>query len=100
MSQDTLFEPGTTTGHDHPRTSHAAAARALPRTGTQRAAVLRYISERPFGATDDEIAAGLGIPGNSVRPRRVELAEAGWIERSGKTRRNAYGNECDVWVAS
>lgn len=62
----------TITGHRHPASSHAAAARVLPRTGTQRRKVLDLITSRgDAGATDDEVAALTGIPANSVRPRRA-----------------------------
>ena len=118
MTEDTLFDlpPGvdpdpapslpeeltrahTITGHAHPVTSHVAAARALPRTGTQRRVIYDLIAGRGLtGATDDEVADLTGIPPNSVRPRRVELWQQGLIARSGVTRENGHGNPCDVWV--
>ena len=94
-----LTRPHTITGHAHPVTSHVAAARALPRSGTQRRTIYDLIAGRGLtGATDDEVADLTGIPPNSVRPRRVELWQQGLIARSGVTRENGHGNPCDVWI--
>jgi len=95
------FDDFTTTGAHHPATSRAAAEKALLKAGTQRRHIYDYIRHYgPDGATDDEIAADLKILPNSVRPRRSELAQAGLIVRAGHTRRNVYGNACDVWVVA
>lgn len=100
MSQLT-FEDATTTGHRHPRTSHDAALKVFPRSGTQRWRVYLALGYAGTdGLTDDEIADALRLPGNSVRPRRRELEQGGFIHRNGQTRLNAYGNECDVWICT
>jgi hypothetical protein len=61
-------------------TSRRAALDVYPRSGTQRATVLGYlITHIVGGATDDEISYALGMNPSSVRPRRIELVEGGWV---------------------
>lgn len=91
------LEPKTTTGRDHPATSHYAAERILPKTGTQRSRVLEAI-RRQGGLTDEEIADRLGMNPSSVRPRRQELQKAGWVEDSGDRRPTASGAQAIVWT--
>lgn len=84
------------------RTSAAAAAAVEPRTGTQRHALLTAVarvSRDPAlgGLTDVELAAATGIRPNSLRPRRKELVDGGWLTDSGRTRQH-HGNEHIVWV--
>lgn len=101
MTQTSIDDLNTITGNAHPDTSHLAAARVLPRTGTQRRRVYEAIvAAGDRGMTDDEIAAGLSMSPNSVRPRRVELADDGFIVKNGHVRANLYGNPCTVWVAA
>jgi hypothetical protein len=54
----------------------------------------------PGGLTDQEIATRLGLAENSVRPRRLELADAGPIADSGERRETAGGNPAIVWHAN
>lgn len=77
-------------------TSARAAARIAPRTGTQRAAILAYIVEHD-GATDYELASQLKMLPNSVRPRRGELVEGGYIQPAGRTRRHR-GSDWEIWA--
>jgi hypothetical protein len=49
------------------------------------------------GLTDQEVEAQTGLPGNSVRPRRIELVRMGILEDSLVRRKNANGNSCIVW---
>lgn len=93
---DPVLEPKTTTGRDHPETSHYAAGRVLPKTGTQRGRVLEAI-RRHGGLTDEEIVALLDMNPSSVRPRRQELQKAGWIEDSGERRPTMSGAQAIVW---
>lgn len=94
------MEERTTTGANHPESSFAAARSVLPASGTQRRKVYDCIAGfGPVGATDDAIAVFTGLNPNSVRPRRVELAQAGLIYRTGDTRKNFNGNACDLWAA-
>jgi hypothetical protein len=83
--------------HAHPDTSHAAAADVMPRTGTQRWRVYNFIVRKgDAGATDDEIQRALCMNGNTQRPRRVELVDAGLIVDSGQ-RRVVRGRLMIVW---
>lgn len=84
-------------------TSAAAAAKVLPKTGTQRRQVLDAIVEAHvaghLGATDPELSRHLGMGANSVRPRRNELATAGLVVDTGHTRQHE-GNAHTVWGPS
>lgn len=82
-------------------TSMAAAVNALPRSGTQRRAILDALwalhQRTPGGgATDVQLARHLDLPGNSVRPRRGELVEMGLVEDAGRTVTHD-GNPHTVW---
>ncbi|MFI6308470.1 hypothetical protein ACIBCH_41810 [Amycolatopsis thailandensis] len=84
---------------ESPATSARAARLVEPRTGSQRARILRFVVEAPNGATDYEIARDLQLLPNSVRPRRGELADGGYVVDSGGTRRHR-GSDWAVWVAT
>ncbi|MFN9286738.1 MAG: hypothetical protein ACK6EB_01625, partial [Planctomyces sp.] len=58
--------------------------------------VLDFLRGRPDGATDEEIASGLGLNPSTERPRRIELARRGLIVTGG-TRKTASGRNADVW---
>lgn len=82
-------------------TSVAAAMAALPRAGTQKNAILSIIRDAgAAGLTDEQIATLSGLDENTVRPRRVELAEEGWIHLSGEFRKTRHGNDAQVWVVA
>ncbi len=88
----------TTTGTDHPETSHMAAARVWPKTGTQRAKILKLLYTLwPGGLTDEEIQDRLGMPANSERPRRIELTRMGWLVDTGHTRETRGGDPAILW---
>lgn len=94
-----LFAAAKPPAQAHSATSKAAAADIAPSAGTLRARVLAFIQARGAeGATDEEIATGLGMAGNTARPRRVELVRGGFIEARGR-RKTASGKSADVWVA-
>lgn len=76
-----------------------AAERVLPKTGSQRRKVYDTIARNVHGATDDEVATYLRIGLNSVRPRRLELVEAGLVEDSGICRKTPSGHDAIVWRA-
>lgn len=83
-------------GHD---TSATALALVAPKAGTQRNLVLNVLAEYPVhgvGCTDVELVRMSGLSANSVRPRRVELVDAGWLEDSG-IRRDHNGRPHVVW---
>jgi hypothetical protein len=86
--------------HDHPDTSYQAASAIAPVTGKLRQAVYAFAVERgAYGFTDAELFVSFPEkPENSIRPRRIELAQAGRIVDSGKRRENARGRQCVVWT--
>lgn len=96
-----LFEPRPgIVGRRHPETAHEAAQAVTPRTGTQRRLILDWITRcGPAGATDFEIQQRLGLDGNTERPRRLELEQAGLIVNSGRTRIHK-GRRAIVWTAT
>lgn len=80
-------------------TSRAAAAQALPKSGTNRARILDYIT-KAGGATDEELELALNLSGNTVRPCRVSLVQDGWVVDSGKRRPVRSGNDAIIWCAA
>lgn len=64
-----------------------------------RATVLAFIRDRgQAGATDPEIAAGLGMQSDTARARRCELRDLGMIRDSGLRRPTPSGRPSTVWV--
>lgn len=51
------------------------------------------------GATDEEIAKATELNPSTVRPRRKELLDEGWVIDMGKTRKTDGGKGATVWVA-
>lgn len=51
-------------------------------------------------ATDQELQQGLHIPGNTERPRRIELEKAGVVQDSGWMRATRSGKLAIVWEVS
>ena len=102
---DSLFAPRpplerctTVTGRHH--NSRAAAADALPRSGTQRRRIFDLIAKHERGLTADDVQRITNLPQNSVNPRVHELAADGWIIDSGWKRETRYGSLATVWVAA
>jgi len=89
-------------------TAKLAALQALPASGRRRRQVLDAVAAvardpRLVGLTDLQIAQATGLRDNSVRPRRVELVDGGWLQAAttseGQTvTREHYGREHTVWV--
>lgn len=64
-----------------------------------RRRIQEYLGARVAGATDEEMSIDLGMPANSLRPRRLELVQEGRVRDSGRRRRLASGNDGIVWEA-
>jgi hypothetical protein len=89
-------------------TAKLAALQALPSSGKRRRQVLDAVAAvardpKLVGLTDLQIAQATGLRDNSVRPRRVELVDGGWLQAAttseGKVvTREHYGREHTVWV--
>ena len=110
MTQDqlTLFstsppvttEPDPPVGAHHPSTSFDAAERVKPHAATQRQRIHEYLCAcGASGATDEQIANALGLSGNTVRPRRGELAAQGRVVWTGQHRPTHSGCRARVWEA-
>ena len=79
------------------RTSLAASCVADSATG--RARVLDLLRAYPLGLTRQEIEQGLGLSGDSVRPRVAELMARNLIRPSGEIRRTVTGRAAEVLEA-
>lgn len=85
--------------------SHEAHEKIQASAPTLRQRVLDYVTGRRWmGATDEEIQRALGMAGNTQRPRRRELVQAGKLRRTYyfngdlRTRKTVSGREATVWV--
>lgn len=97
----TLAQPHAYVQNGAKPTAAAAAAKAKPGSGTQRGRVLRCIVDAGAeGVTDDQVRDRLGLELNTIRPRRLELVEAGYVIDSGDTRMTPSGNPAVVWLAT
>lgn len=81
----------------HSVTSREAAASLDATTlNALQKRVLDYVRSKVDGATDEEIATGLGLNPSTARPRRIELARRGLIVEAG-TRKAASGRNATAW---
>ena len=84
--------------HNGTPTSREAAHSVKPRVSKLRADVLVVLIARgEIGATAQEIEKATGLPGNTVRPRLVELRENGCVRDSGRKRKTDSGRLAVVW---
>ena len=101
--QPTLFDvppsaPFSGASRETRETSKAAGQAVELKADSLRAMV--FVTIRRFGGlTDAEIQRETGLDGNTERPRRRELEQAGLIKPSG-TRKTASGRQAVVWVAA
>jgi len=81
------------------KTSLLAAQNFLPRSGTMRRKVHDLIFNAGFdGLTDEELEKLLGGKHQTVSSTRRSLVIDGYLEDSGRTRKNSGGEKCIVWV--
>lgn len=72
---------------------------ARPNARRLRDRIFQFIRQQgPKGATDGEIQEALSLSGDSERPRRGELVDAGEIVFSGRTRPTRSGEPAKVWI--
>lgn len=90
----------TTPGYKVDGPSKDAAIAMIPTAGTLRYRVFTAIENSPNGLTTDECADRLGETVLSIRPRFTELMNGGWIEDSGKRRKNLSGRSATVWMVA
>lgn len=79
-------------------TSVAAADSLAGSADALRARVLRHVRETG-GATCDECEVSLGLRHQTASARIWELAKAGFIRDSGRTRKTRSGRAAVVWEA-
>ncbi len=78
-------------------TSAQAADAITPATlNTMQRKVLAVLQATPEGLTDEQMQRRLGMNPSTQRPRRIELAKAGMIQKAG-VRKTASGRNADVW---
>lgn len=83
----------------HSDTSREAADAMKYSAETLRETVFNYLNYRGAeGATDEEIQDDLDMAGNTERPRRRELQEAGKVRDSGMRRTTKTGRQAVVWT--
>lgn len=87
---------------DYPDPKREARLLNAPKAGSQRETVLRTLyraridGEGREGLTDVQIAERTHLPENTVRPRRGELVEGGFVVDSGE-RHEHHGRRFTVW---
>jgi len=94
----TLFDPPAVRTSD---TSQAAARAVKPRAKGLRAVVVAaFVDAGAAGLTDQEASERTGIAGDTLRPRRCELARSGVIRKTDRRRPTPRGGEAAVWVVT
>ena len=81
----------------HSQESADAGHSMKPSASSLRETVFKAISSAFTGLTDQELSMLLDRPENTVRPRRIELHQAGRIQAAG-TRRTKSGRQATVWT--
>lgn len=78
-------------------TSARAADGIGPRLNDLQRSVVAYLRQAgEHGATDEEIATGLGMNPSTERPRRIELVRRGLVVEAG-TRKTKSGRFATAW---
>ena len=102
MTATTLFDSiKPKARRNHPATSHQAAERILPKSGTLRAKVYAKLKQwGSHGLTDENMQTMLAMNPSTQRPRRIELVEAGLVRDSGRVRLTRSKRNAIVWVTT
>lgn len=80
-------------------TSRSAAERMYFESGTWRKNIYNFVADQKFdGATDQEMQEFFNKSGDTIRPARSSLVKDNILMDSGRTRENAAGNPCIIWV--
>ena len=88
-------------GANHPQTSHDAAQRALPSSGSKRRMVLDAIRDSGDGLCDWQLERDLEWKHESASACRRSLVKDGWVQDSGRVRPVPdTGNPAIVWVTA
>lgn len=87
-------------GRNHPDTSHKAAQKALPNSGTKKKIIYDLIvASGMFGVCDHEIEETLGWTHQTSSSSRNALMNDGWVIDSGHRRATKQGNDAIAWIA-
>lgn len=87
-------------GKNHPDTSHKAAQKALPNSGTKKKIIYDLIvASGMFGVCDHEIEETLGWTHQTASSSRNALMNDGWVIDSGHRRATKQGNDAIAWIA-
>jgi predicted ArsR family transcriptional regulator len=99
--QQSLMELYAKLSNNARETSRLAALKAAPKSGTYRYQILRaLVAASDTGCTDDELAQQLSISPNTVRPRRLELVEGGFVCEGTRSAKSFFGNKAIAWIAT
>ena len=79
----------------HSETSVKAAESMRGKTESIRKMVLKLLEARPM--TDEQLVELLELPANTVRPRRIELYQAGLVVSTGKVIAKS-GRSATLWA--
>ena len=85
--------------HNGTTTSREAAMRIVGEANNQRARILLELYRHDGGLCAFEIEQLLGMSGNTVRPRLVELARHGHVRATDETRLTPSGRPAAIWKA-
>lgn len=81
-------------------TSRQAAEGIIENIGRLEMNVLLTLSRHADGLTDQEGCSLLNMDGNTYRPRRVTLADRGYVFDTGHTRLTASRKKAAVWAVT
>lgn len=85
--------------HGKHKNSQAAADAFFLKSGSWRRNIYTFVSSRGAeGATDQEMQEYFNKSGDTIRPTRKTLEKDGLLVDSNRTRKNAGGNDCIIWV--
>lgn len=88
-------------GKNSPKTSKAAATKALPGSGTKRRIIFDMIVDSGmFGVCDHEIEQRTNWLHQSASAARNSLMKDGWIIDSGIRRKTPQGNDAIAWIVA
>jgi hypothetical protein len=82
----------------HSETSQAAARQIKKRVGPLHLVIIKFLTDNPHGATDEEMQIRIPMPANTERPRRRELELLGRVADSGRRKLTSTGRMAVVWA--
>ncbi len=81
-------------------TSYAAHRQIRRCAPEQREKILGALRSSASGMTDEQLSEATGLPGNSLRARRIELVESCDVAAAPWTRPTKSGRAAMVWLAA